>query len=229
MRTFLGQQPNKYSLNPPDWLNTRMHESEYFMSFPRSLGYRGETPSVAINFPDSQINLPSDYLCIAFSCLESHPWHLKRWPLEHWVELLNILGEHSSFPIVIIGGPSDCDDAGYLIRNSTNKNVISFCGQCSLLESAFILSKAKCLVSVDNGISHLAASSSIASQLLLYGPTLLSKNIPLSPHTIVLKSDKDCQPCFRTSQFSQCQINTCMIDISPNDCFLILKDLISHL
>ena len=156
-----------------------------------------------------------------------HPWQLKRWPLEHWINLANLVAENFSMPIVLIGGPSDHHDADYIITHSKNPNIISLCGKCSLLESSFVLSKAQCLVSVDNGISHLAASSSINQLLLLYGPTLLSKNIPLASHITVLKSDLDCQPCFHTPRFKECPSNACMIKVTPSDCFNYLASVIN--
>lgn len=216
LRAFLESLPQAVLIKHPNWLETSVHESEYMMTIPRSLGFYGPTPNLKIATKEPNSRPVHPYFAIAFSCLDGYPWSLKRWPLQHWIDLLKILNKnYPNLQFVLIGSAGDEDEAEAIQREVNVDTVISMCGKLTVPESAYILSNAKCLITVDNGISHLAAATNIQRIVALYGPTLLSKNVPLHENIQIIKSEVECSPCFGTKQFRICDNNQCLTSISP--------------
>ncbi|MFI5392028.1 MAG: glycosyltransferase family 9 protein, partial [Bacteriovoracales bacterium] len=81
----------------------------------------------------------------------SAAWELKRWPIEYWKKLIELLpGEN----IVILGGPEDkfCQE----LVNVNPEKSINLAGVLSFSESAQFVSKANLVISGDTGIIHIA-------------------------------------------------------------------------
>lgn len=217
LRSYLESLPNSVLIEHPNWLETLVHESEYMMTIPRSLGFFGRTPNIKIATTKPKSIPTHPYIAIAFSCLEGYPWSLKRWPRDNWIHLLQILVKnYPNYQFVFIGSGNDRDEAQAIKSEINSDTVISLCGVLSVPESAYILSKAECLITVDNGTSHLAAATNIKGIIALYGPTLLSKNIPLHENLQIIRSGVSCSPCFGTNQFRMCNKNSCMVEINPS-------------
>jgi ADP-heptose:LPS heptosyltransferase len=227
LKSFLEYSDRAIIIKNPSWRESLAHESEFFMAMPRSLGYRGPAPSCSITMTPPAMSPRGPYTCLALSCLEGYPWSLKRWPLDYWKQLLCILlDELTDHNFVFIGAKSDKDDASNIERAIKSERVINYCGAYSVPESAHILSQSRVLVTIDNGISHLAAASGVDKMIALYGPTMLSKNIPLGKEIHVLRGNAKCSPCFETSLFRRCEINECMLELTPD---IVAKYVISVL
>src|SRR5690606_38080605 len=113
-----------------------------------------------------------------------------RWPEHYWKELLQalivLLPEYS---FVFVGSKSDHAIAQRLMGEVDECRVHNFCGALSVLESAYLLERSEGLITVDNGISHLAAATRVPRIFVLYGPTLLSKNVPLHEDVYVFNKE----------------------------------------
>ena len=59
---------------------------------------------------------------------------IKKWPLKNWVNLANLIGE--DYEIIIIGGPSEIEEAKYI--KSRTKNSYNFCNKFSISDSLAI-------------------------------------------------------------------------------------------
>jgi ADP-heptose:LPS heptosyltransferase len=60
-------------------------------------------------------------------------------------------------PVVLLGGPMDVERSVQLTDRLSGKYVYDLCGKLSLRESAWVLSKAKMLLTGDTGLMHIAA------------------------------------------------------------------------
>ena len=101
-----------------------------------------------------------------FVCLApSAAWEMKRWPLSHWKELINLKSETR---FVVLGGPADtfCEK---LVQVAPER-VSNLAGKLSLIESCYAVSKANALVSADTGLIHVADILGVKG-LSLVGPT----------------------------------------------------------
>ncbi|MDH5510028.1 MAG: glycosyltransferase family 9 protein [Nitrospinota bacterium] len=135
-------------------------------------------------------------------------WAAKRWPLARFGHLCRELQKKMGYRIVIIGGLDDMADgarlallAGDWARDLT--------GKTSPGRLAALLRRAKALFTNDSGPLHLAVAVGTPS-VSFFGPTDPAKTGPYGPGHIVLRSGRECSPCFKKT----CPYNhECMADI----------------
>jgi hypothetical protein len=107
-------------------------------------------------------------------------WPMKRWP--HWNELL------SHFKgCTVVGMP---DDGGKLSGNFTDLR-----GMTTLRKLAGILADAEYVIAEEGGVAHLACAVGTRTYIL-YGGTMISKNLPPHHGTPILSPEEfPCRPC----------------------------------
>jgi len=119
-----------------------------------------------------------------------HPWaagyksHLREWPDKRWAELARRL-ICDGYDIAITGGPSDYQRAKALSEMIDDPAVKILAGTTTLRQTAVILGRAACVVSVNTGVMHLAAIAN-APLVALHGPTNPKRWGPTNPKAIVL-------------------------------------------
>tara|TARA_R110000868_G_scaffold129349_1_gene338007 strand:- start:7301 stop:8275 length:975 start_codon:yes stop_codon:yes gene_type:complete len=145
--------------------------------------------------------------CQKIVLVPSAAWEMKRWPKQHWQKLVKALG-HSS---VVLGGPQDdfCQQISDESENCTN-----LAGKISLVESCYIVSKAKLVVSGDTGLLHVADILGVPV-IALIGPTAFG--FPTFKNSIVLDQPMECRPCTKdgSGKCSQSVWQKCLVDITP--------------
>jgi heptosyltransferase III len=90
----------------------------------------------------------------------------KRWPLEHYAELVNILPEHLQIAVV---GPDDSDWKGQLLFKARMQNRARFVWTPKLEDAIGLLSWASAYVGADSGLKHVAAALDVPT-ITLFGP-----------------------------------------------------------
>lgn len=139
----------------------------------------------------------------------SAAWEMKRWPLEHWKNLIRELPEQK---FVVLGGPGDsfCKE----LEEVDSSRVKNLAGKLSLAESCELVSKAPLLVSADTGLIHVADLLG-KKGISLMGPTAFgfatNKNIK------TLELDLECRPCTKDGRgnCSQEVYQKCMVELTP--------------
>ena len=138
----------------------------------------------------------------------SAAWEMKRWPEEKWIELIEKMPNKK---FIILGGPHDqfCQTLEELFPD----RVQSFAGNSSLIESFYLISKSKFVVSGDTGMIHMADLLDKEGVLLL-GPTAFGYTTGQSIQ--IVEVDLSCRPCTKDGR-GKCHNNIykrCMQDIS---------------
>jgi ADP-heptose:LPS heptosyltransferase len=105
---------------------------------------------------------------------------LKRWPLDHWQELIQRLNQsHPSLAILLFGGPEEQMAAG----NSVFKPATS-----NLRQAAALMKHLDAFLSVDTSLMHLAAAMKVPNQIVIEAPTLNPTNVPLRTNYRVIRN-----------------------------------------
>ncbi len=186
------------------------HESHSHFQIARCLGYSGEIPETYCNTADIELKLPKDRPVVALSdtTLNNGAWERKRWP--YYRELCNKL-INLGYIVVLIGGE-------YERKNFRKKGwpskVINLMGRYSLPETASILKQCDIFIGNDSGPAHLAAAVGIPT-FVIFGPTLISKNIPLGRNVKTLSLGLPCSPCQYTDRWNKCNDWQCMKQLTP--------------
>ncbi len=157
---------------------------------------------------------PGDFVALA----PSAAFELKRWPLEHWQELVRISGQQK---FVLLGGPEDhfIDE----IQKVAPDRVVNLAGKTDLRQTSAVVKKSKFLISNDTGILHTAEQQGHPT-IALMGPAPFG--FPSRPTTIILERDLACRPCSKHGQ-GPCinpQFQECLRSISPHEVLNHLKE-----
>jgi lipopolysaccharide heptosyltransferase II len=140
-------------------------------------------------------------------------WLNKRWPVEHFSELVRQLGK--TFPaarFAIIGGKDD-ELLGDIISGADPVRCLNLCGRTSLLEMVEWLRRCEVLVTNDTGPMHVAAALG-KPVIALFGPTEPRRTGPYGQLQNVLRLDLPCAPCLKSVCHVQ-NMEECLRAISP--------------
>lgn len=136
-------------------------------------------------------------------------WQKKRWPIEHWQALIQLL---PNYHFILLAGPADsfCED----IKNTAPNRVRNLAGKTSLLESCYLVLHSRLVISADTGFLH-AADLFKTPALALMGPTAFG--FPTGENSTILEVALPCRPCSKDGS-GKCKLpcyQKCMTDITP--------------
>lgn len=125
------------------------------------------------------------------ACFPGATHNTKRWPIEHWVELINSLPQYD---FSLLGSKGD----RYLCKEITDQcgsNCRSKAGEDGFAALYARLQGYEIIISGDTGPMHLAAATG-KPQIAIFGGTHHRLGFkPLNPRAIVLSEELSCQPC----------------------------------
>ncbi len=134
----------------------------------------------------------------------------KRWPAKHFAALAQLVAS-PDHPAWLIGSAKD-HAVGAEIETLAAGCVINLCGRSSLEQAIDLIASARCVVSNDSGLMHVAAA--LGKPLVaLYGSSSPAYTPPLSPRAKILTLNLDCSPCFKR----ECPLGhfNCMNRLAP--------------
>ena len=110
---------------------------------------------------------------------------IKKWPIENWVKLSNLIG--NDYEIIIVGGPSEESDAVYI--KSHTKNSYNFCNKFSISELYFVFKHSHIAISNDTGAMHLCDAAGTPVIGLFSTKELSPKWYPNNDKSIVIEDE----------------------------------------
>lgn len=136
-------------------------------------------------------------------------WEMKRWPVAYWCRLVELMPQCR---FVILAGPSDTFCAE--IAAVAPDRVQNMAGRTSLMESSYLVSRSRLVVSADTGFLHAADLFRVPA-LALMGPTAFG--FPTGDTVEVLEVPMKCRPCTKDGR-GGCKMavyQQCLADITP--------------
>jgi heptosyltransferase-1 len=118
----------------------------------------------------------------------------KHWLAERWIELARRLRAETGRRVAMLGGPGD-RAAGAAIAAGAGDAVADLTGRTSVLEAAVLVERARALIGVDTGLSHMGIAFRRPT-LLLFGSTCPYLDTTRADAR-VLYHPRDCSPCRR--------------------------------
>ena len=139
-------------------------------------------------------------------------WEAKRWPLDHYLELIDRLKAEHNLRIVLTGTERDIQDSDYILSHSGS--VLSLVAKTSLRELIALIKLSRLSLTVDSAPLHIAAA--LNTPLIgIFGPTDPNITGPFRPSAdaMILRESVDCSiPCYKESCSYQYK---CMSQIKP--------------
>ena len=161
------------------------------------------------------------YICLA----PGAGYFTKRWPVEYFAKLIELIHTQLKLKIIILGGTGDKEIATELVQMPY---VYNLAGQISLLETAVILSRGAVLVSNDTGLMHMSAAVQ-TPVIAIFGSSVVEWGFePFRiPHILLEEKGLYCRPCSHIGRNSCPQKHfKCMRNISPQHVFDALKSIL---
>lgn len=118
----------------------------------------------------------------------------KRWAPEKYAELCDMLAERYGADIMLLGSGDEVELCSR-IAGLMNAGAVNSAGQLDIKSVAAVISKCSVLVANDTGLVHVASALGIPA-VVIYGPTIESKNHPWMSRYAVVKKDMECRPCY---------------------------------
>ena len=147
--------------------------------FCRHLGLPLPALPEALPLAAEDIGLPAGIVLSPFSG-SANGWY-KVWPTDRWLALADRLAQcHPDLPLYVIGGADD-DMSPYAAAGPMPLPGLA------LPEVLGLLRAAAAVISIDNGISHLAHFGAVARHVLLY-PALLAPALVANPRARILRA-----------------------------------------
>lgn len=124
-------------------------------------------------------------------------WDNKRWPAEHFAELVRQLAAgDASFRFALFGGSDDWSLAETILRAAPDR-CVNFAGRTTLPELIELLRRCELLVTNDTGPMHLAAAMR-KPVVSLFGPTRPDQTGPYGQEAFALRHPLPCAPCMKS-------------------------------
>lgn len=137
----------------------------------------------------------------------------KRWPAEHWRELVARLVVEFDAAIRLVGGTDGDELATELTRDCELRDVRSFVGRTGIAELITILREADLFIGPDSGPAHLAAAVDTPAVVLFSGTNDPAQWRPWGERVTVLRSAPACSPCHR--EVCPLKDHPCMAGLTP--------------
>ncbi len=151
-------------------------------------------------------------------------WFTKRWPIDHFIALIEKLRTgYSQYQIVVLGGPDE-KPLSLEIEKFLDGGVFDFIGKLTILETAFVISKADVLISNDSALIHIASAFETYIIALFLSTTIEFGFGPYPDTSVVLSQQLPCKPCDHKGR-SRCPKGhfQCAYAITPDKVLAALK------
>lgn len=123
----------------------------------------------------------------------------KRWPADHWQELLGRMALEFDARVILVGSDDDRTLALAVTGGHTWPGVVDWTGQLSIEELAATLGRVDLFVGADSGPAHIAAAADTRVVVLFSGTNDSRQWRPVGHRVMVLRHEVACSPCHRES------------------------------
>ncbi len=200
-----------------------MHAVDRYLLIAEHLGAKTEDKDFTIDFSKEE-----DYIrrLLKEKALEgekiivinpSGRWKTKRWPVEKFAALADLINKEKSASVILIGGPGDVGLAEQ-VEVKVKTEITNIAGRTTLKQLAALLSKVSLFVTNDSGPMHIAATVG-TPVIALFGPTDPERTGPYGDGHIVIRRNIPCSPCFK----KRCRSPICMDEISVDEVFKAIE------
>lgn len=138
----------------------------------------------------------------------------KRWPIERFAALADMLVEETGADVLLVGAREE-RGVSEEVASKMRSSVIVMTGETMLAESAAVLALCDLLVTNDTGPAHVAAAVG-CPVVVVFGPTDPVTTQPFAVSAEVVRRPPDCAPCM----LRDCPIDhRCMTAITAEEVF----------
>lgn len=145
----------------------------------------------------------------------------RRWPLEHYRELIGrIRGGFPAHRVILVGAREEAPYVAQLMGSlEPSPHIIDLCGRLGLEPLVLLLQRSQLFIGNDSGPLHLAAAARTPT-VSFFGPETPALYGPRGSADAVLYKNVPCSPClnaYYSKDNSSCRNNVCMTRIEVEE------------
>jgi heptosyltransferase-2 len=141
----------------------------------------------------------------------------RRWPAEHYIGLIKLLQKEDDLDLILFIGPDEVA-LGQEIASQTG---IKVADNCSMFQTAALLSKCQYFLNSDSGLGHVASCFD-AELFIIFGPANEKITAPISSKTHIIRSQIQPPPASEWLKLNQ--VPDCLTKLYPQEVFAKIKN-----
>jgi ADP-heptose:LPS heptosyltransferase len=161
---------------------------------------------------------------------------LRRWPLEHYLELINkLISRIPGLSVLLFGGPEETSDIEKLL-SATDRKSVFHPATSGLRQAAALLKKCHGFLSVDTALMHVAAAMKVPNQVVIETPTWNRPIQPFGNRFEVVKNPAVGGRNLEYYRYDGCGIRgtpahlrACMASVSVESVYVVLEKALAHI
>lgn len=180
----------------------KLHAVDRYMIMGRKLGI--ESPAISCTIETSRQDMERVESFLAGEGVQPYHrivlinpwarWESKRWPLEKFALLADMVNCEADTRVVVTGARSDLP--GFMrMASMVRTRVASMVGMLSLSELTYLMKRANILITNDSGPMHIAAAVG-TTVVAVFGPTDPRLCGPYGDGNVVVKKELPCSNCY---------------------------------
>lgn len=209
-----------------NWRSEKLNEVELYMNDVYELGYKGvipdqhcipgsgaksiskiSSPSLANNF---RVGLCNGF----FAGSPQWKWERKGWP--HFSELVGLLKKYYGINLkVYLFGKGKAEKEWANGLKEKYDFVSNFVDRFHIAATIRMMKHTNLFITTDTGLMHIADAARIP-MVVLFGPTLVSKNGPYNDEYRIARTPLKCAPCQQSPLSLTCNEWRCMKELTPS-------------
>ncbi len=182
----------------------KMHHVEYYLRLINAVGIDGKGLPLVFNLTDEEQEeadrrlkdegIGDGHLIVGINPGASYG-PAKRWFLERYAMLSDMIVENLGARVVIFGGVNEVKTAEEIAGITRYKPVV-MAGRTTLRELGALVKRCSVFVTNDSGPMHIAAALNVPV-VALFGSTNPDATGPWGSGHIIIKKELPCSPCFK--------------------------------
>lgn len=188
----------------------KKHELYYYQRLVRGLGMKTAANELELFIPGDQVEAAKRRI-ESFTGMQAGAVPLigfnpgaafgpaKRWPVEKFAELADLICRRTDARIVLFGSEADRETAASLLSKSgkASARMLNLTGVTSLIEAMAMIGESTLFVTNDSGLMHVAAALHTPT-VAIFGSTDHVATGPFSDTAIIIRKPLSCSPCKKT-------------------------------
>lgn len=189
--------------------------------------------AISKDYPLKRFNIKGNYIVL---CIGANPVSrkigskvisndIKSWNIGNWIELSNLIIKQG-IEVVLLGGRQELTKMEEF-KIDLDPRIHNLVGNTDIMESLSIIRKSFFTLGCDTGLMHCASALDVRTMILL-GATSEKQAKCYGEKSYSISKHLCCSPCFGTGRDVLCNNKKCMKDISVNEVFLKLCEVIKE-